>query len=190
MRSLRTSSETVSSSVTVSRSSRTRSLGTVRFSTTGSSAWSVTSCSSSDISGPSSALSRLESVIGSRSTRTFSRVTGTVLVTFSVTTCLRSRTRPASRLRADSDLLLRTRHRVVGLRAGDVLAHGAASGRRVVADLRAGARHAAGAGGPLLGEAAVGGALAVAQAVVAGQLRLPPLPPSGPGGPRRRRLVL
>ena len=70
----------VSSSVTCRLSMRTRSLGTVRFSTTGSSACSVTSCSSSVISPPESAASRLASVIGSRSTRTSSRWTGTVCV--------------------------------------------------------------------------------------------------------------
>jgi len=97
MRSLRTSSETVSSSLTVSRSRRARSLGTVRFSTTGSSACSVTSCSSSEISGPLVASSTLASVIGSRSTRTSSRWTGTVRCSCSVTTYLRSRARPVSR---------------------------------------------------------------------------------------------
>ena len=42
------------------------------------------------------ALPMLASVMGSRSTRTSSRVTGTVSVTFSVTTYLRSRARPTS----------------------------------------------------------------------------------------------
>ena len=43
------------------------------------------------------AASTLASVIGSRSTRTSSRLTGTVCVTSSSTTYLRSRARPASR---------------------------------------------------------------------------------------------
>src|SRR4051812_6411810 len=94
--SLATVSETWRSSWTVSLSRRTRSLGTARFSTTGSSAWSVTSCSSSEMAGPSVALSTLASVIGSRSTRTSSRCTGTVVCTSSVTTYLRSRARPVS----------------------------------------------------------------------------------------------
>jgi hypothetical protein len=42
------------------------------------------------------ALPMLASVIGSRSTRTSSRLTGTVSVTFSATTYLRSRARPTS----------------------------------------------------------------------------------------------
>ena len=90
------SSETVSCSVTVSVSSRTRSTGTASLSTTGRSACSTTSCSSSEMAGPSRALPTLASVIGSRSIRTSSWVTGTVWVTFSVTTYLRSRARPAS----------------------------------------------------------------------------------------------
>src|SRR5215218_4237769 len=98
MRSLRTSSATWRSSVTVSVSRRTRSLGTARFSTTGSSSRKVTSCSSSEMAGPLVAASRLASVIGSRSTRTSSRCTGTVTCWVSVTTDLRSRARPRSRV--------------------------------------------------------------------------------------------
>jgi hypothetical protein len=51
----------------------------------------------SEISAPDRAWSRLASVIGSRSTRTSSRRTGTVACTCSVTTCLRNRARPRSR---------------------------------------------------------------------------------------------
>jgi hypothetical protein len=47
---------------------------------------------------PAIAASRLASVIGSRSMRTSSRCTGTVVVTFSVTMYLRSRALPDSRL--------------------------------------------------------------------------------------------
>src|ERR687897_727383 len=96
IRSLRTSSATRSWPVTVSLSSRTRSLGTTRFSATGSSSWRMTSCSSSEIAGPLVARPTLASVIGSRSTRTSSRRTGTVCCTSSVTTYLRSRARPRS----------------------------------------------------------------------------------------------
>ncbi len=46
--------------------------------------------------GPGEGGVRLVSVMGSRSTRTCSRVTGTVTCWFSVTTYLRSRARPAS----------------------------------------------------------------------------------------------
>src|SRR4051794_6336603 len=97
MRSLRTSSDTSASSVMVSLSRRTRSLATTFFSTTGRSSCSTTSCSSSEMAGPSIASSRLASVTGSRSMRTSSRWTGTVLVTFSVTTYLRRRALPVSR---------------------------------------------------------------------------------------------
>jgi peptidoglycan/xylan/chitin deacetylase (PgdA/CDA1 family) len=83
--------------VTVSFSSRTRSLGTTRFSTTGSSSRSTTSYSSSEMSGPEVAASKLGSVIGSRSMRAFSRRAGRVYCTCSVVTYLRSRTRPRSR---------------------------------------------------------------------------------------------
>ena len=64
--------------------------------------------------------STFASVIGSRSTRTSSRLyRHGLLVTSSVTTYLRSRARPASRSRgADAQLLLRARHRLVGRRAG------------------------------------------------------------------------
>jgi hypothetical protein len=62
--------------------------------TTGRSACRVTSCSSSLMAGPDSAASRLASVIGSRSSRTSSWLTGTEVVTVSVTTYLRSRARP------------------------------------------------------------------------------------------------
>src|SRR5215218_3035603 len=76
--SLRTSPPTVSCSVTVCLPSRTRSTGTASVSTTGRWACSVTSCSSSEIAGPSWAAPRLASVTGSRSRVTSSRVTGTV----------------------------------------------------------------------------------------------------------------
>ena len=56
----------------------------------------MTSCSSSEMAGPSMASPTLASVMGSRSTRTSSRDTGTVSVTFSVTTYLRRRARPTS----------------------------------------------------------------------------------------------
>ena len=92
-----TVSETCCSSSTTSLSRRTRSFGTARFSTTASSAWSVTSCSSSEIAGPSVASSTLASVIGSRSTRTSSRARGPSSATSSVTTYLRRRARPVSR---------------------------------------------------------------------------------------------
>jgi hypothetical protein len=51
------------------------------------------------------------SVIGSRSTRTSSRLTGTVWVTFSVVTYFRSRARPASSLRVPT--LTRSSDRVI-----------------------------------------------------------------------------
>jgi hypothetical protein len=52
--------------------------------------------------------------MGSRSTRTSSRWSGTVCVSCSVVTYLRSRARPVSPARgADAQLLLRARHRVV-----------------------------------------------------------------------------
>jgi len=82
-------------SVTVSVANRTCSAGTIFFSTTGRSAFSTTLCSSSVMAGPDSAASRLASVIGLRSTRTSSWLTETVWVTFSVTTYLGSRARPA-----------------------------------------------------------------------------------------------
>ena len=52
---------------------RTRSLGTTRFSTTGTSSCRTTSCTFSEILGPESAGSTFGSPIGSRSTRTSSR---------------------------------------------------------------------------------------------------------------------
>ena len=99
MRSLRSSSVIVSSSSTTSFSRRTRSFGTVCFSTTASSAVSRISCSSSEMSGPDIARSTFASVIGSRSTRAVSCRVVTVSETGSVSTRLRSRTRPASRSR-------------------------------------------------------------------------------------------
>src|SRR5215218_1809395 len=96
--SLRTSSPTWRSSVTVSVSRRTHSRGTTSLSTTGRSSCRTTSCSDSVSLGPLVAASRLASVIGSRSTRTSSRCTGTVTCWVSVTTDLRSRARPRSRV--------------------------------------------------------------------------------------------
>ena len=62
------------------------------------------------------ASSRLASVIGSVTMRAFSRRTGTVIVTFSVSTHLRSRAVPVWRVRrVDVELLLGAGHRVVGL---------------------------------------------------------------------------
>ncbi len=73
------------------------------------------------------ALPTFASVIGSRSRRTSSRVTGTVSVTFSVTTNLRRRARPTSCERgADVHALLGAGHGVVGGRAGGVVPDGAA----------------------------------------------------------------
>jgi hypothetical protein len=94
----------------------TRSLATVRFSTTGSSAVRVISCSAVVISGPSIALSRLASVIGSRVTLAVSCWTLTVSETLSVSTNLRRWARPAVRLDLDVELLLGARHGVVGAR--------------------------------------------------------------------------
>ncbi len=94
--SLRTCSDTVCCSVTVSVARRTRSTGTASFATTGTSFCRTTSCSSSEIAGPSVALGMFASVIGSRVTVASSRVTGTVWVTCSVTIRLRRRARPAS----------------------------------------------------------------------------------------------
>jgi hypothetical protein len=94
----------------------------------------------------------LASVVGSRSTRTSSRCTGTVTCWVSVTTYLRSRTRPRWRAWVPTlKLLLGAGHGVVGGRAGGVPAGGVV-----------------GAGG----RAAVGAGLAVVQAVVAGPLGL------------------
>src|SRR3712207_3886889 len=109
--SLRRVSDTCSSRVSTSFSTRMRSFGTVRFSATTSSSWSTTSCSSSEIAGPSVAAPTLASVIGSRSSRTSSRRTGTVWVTSSSTTYLRRLTRPISGLDVllDADALLRDR---------------------------------------------------------------------------------
>ena len=115
----------VSWSVTVSVPSRTRSTATASVVTTGRSACRMTSCSSSEIAGPSSASPRLASVIGSRSTRTSSCVTGTVTCSCSVTTYLRSRARPdLLGLGARAQALLGAGHRVVGGRAGGVVALG------------------------------------------------------------------
>ncbi len=87
--------------------------------TTGSSACSVTSYSSSRISGPLMAASRFASVIGSRSITTSSWLTGTCVVTVSVTVYFRSRARPVSWLfGTDVQLLLRTRHGVIDAGAG------------------------------------------------------------------------
>src|SRR3954470_10663297 len=97
IRSLRICSDTCSSPASTSLSRRTRSLGTVRFSTTGSASLRVTSCSDSVISGPAIASSMFSSVIGSRSTRASSRLTGTVCWTSSVSTYFFRRVRPRSR---------------------------------------------------------------------------------------------
>src|SRR5689334_23084116 len=96
--SLRTSALTCSSPATDSVASRTRSTGTVSLVTTGRSAFSWTSCSASVMSAPDRAASRLAPVTGSRSSRTSSWLTGTVVLTFSVTTYLRSRARPTGTL--------------------------------------------------------------------------------------------
>lgn len=76
--------------------SATRSTGTAQVSTTVSSAYSVTSCSSSVMAGTDRDASRLASVIGSRSTRTSSWRTATVCRCSSATTYLRRRARPDS----------------------------------------------------------------------------------------------
>src|SRR3954453_17194384 len=94
--SLRTSDVTVSSSCTCSLERRTRSTGTASVVTIGRSSLRTTSCSSSDSAGPSRAWPTLPSVMGSRSTRPPSRVTGTFTCCCSVATYLRSRARPAS----------------------------------------------------------------------------------------------
>ena len=77
---------------------------------------------------------RLASVIGSRSSRTSSRWTGTVWVTFSVTTYFRSRARPASRpLGANVEPLLGHGHGIVSRRLTLVGVPSTALGRRVIA---------------------------------------------------------
>ena len=134
MRSLRTSSSTVRSSVTVSLSRRTRSLGTARFSTTGSSAWSVTSCSSSEIAGPSIAPSR----VGVRDRLALDAQLlaldrdGLLHVLGHDVLAQAGAARLALR-RADAQLLLGARHRVVGLGARRVVADRRRASRRRVA---------------------------------------------------------
>ena len=104
--------------VVVSLLRRTRSVGTTSFSTTGRSSCRTTSCSSSLMSGPDLAAPTLASVIGSRSTRISSWLTGTVLVTFSVTTYFAASPAAFTLLRADPEPLLRDGHRLVGPGAG------------------------------------------------------------------------
>ena len=101
--SLRTSSVTVSCSVTVSVPAARARPATASLSTTGRSSCRTTSCSSSEMAGPSSGVADVG--VGDRlalDADLLAAGPGRSCVSFSVTTYLRSRARPASRFGADA----------------------------------------------------------------------------------------